>query len=131
MRVTVDEETCIGCGLCSETCPEVFEMNDDKVRVKVDEVPEDVVETCREATENCPVEAIQIEELPFQNGQRGNPRRLWDAPFFVFGFVGRDFRPEPYLVQGPIIFLNVNGGFVCPLVSRGSAPYSKYSLISL
>jgi ferredoxin len=62
MRVTVDEETCIGCGLCSETCPEVFEMSDDKVRVKVDEVPEDVVETCREATENCPVEAIQIEE---------------------------------------------------------------------
>ena len=34
MRVTVDEETCIGCGLCAETCPEVFEMNDDKARVK-------------------------------------------------------------------------------------------------
>jgi ferredoxin len=62
MRVTVDEETCIGCGLCSETCPEVFEMNDDKVRVKVDEVPENLAETCREAAENCPVEAIQIEE---------------------------------------------------------------------
>jgi ferredoxin len=62
MKVTVDEETCIGCGLCSETCPEVFEMTDDKVIVKVDEVPEDVIETCREAAENCPVEAIQIEE---------------------------------------------------------------------
>jgi ferredoxin len=37
-------------------------MNDDKVRVKVDEVPEDVAETCKEAVENCPVEAIQIEE---------------------------------------------------------------------
>jgi ferredoxin len=37
-------------------------MNDDKVRVKVDEVPQDLVETCREAAENCPVEAIQIEE---------------------------------------------------------------------
>jgi len=34
MRATVDEETCIGCGLCAETCPEVFEMNDEKVRVK-------------------------------------------------------------------------------------------------
>jgi ferredoxin len=62
MRVRVDEETCIGCGLCADTCPEVFEMNDDKLRVKVDKVPEDVAETCREAAENCPVEAIQIEK---------------------------------------------------------------------
>lgn len=62
MRVTVDEETCIGCGLCAETCPEVFEMNDDKVRAKVDEVPEDVVESCRESAENCPVEAIELED---------------------------------------------------------------------
>jgi len=62
MKVTVDEETCVGCETCAETCPEVFEMNDDKVRVKVDKVPADAVESCREAAENCPVEAIQIEE---------------------------------------------------------------------
>jgi ferredoxin len=37
-------------------------MNDDKVCVKADEIPEDAAETCREAVENCPVEAIQIEE---------------------------------------------------------------------
>ena len=61
MRVTIDEETCVGCALCSDTCPEVFEMSDDKARVKVDEVPEDVVETCREAVEDCSVEAIEIE----------------------------------------------------------------------
>jgi ferredoxin len=62
MRAIVDEETCIGCGLCAETCPEVFEMNDDKAHVKVDEVPAAVAESCKEAAENCPVEAIQIEE---------------------------------------------------------------------
>jgi len=62
MRVTVDEDTCIGCGLCAEECSEVFEMNDDKVRIKVDEVPEDVVESCKEAAESCPVEAIQMED---------------------------------------------------------------------
>jgi ferredoxin len=37
-------------------------VNDDKVRVKVDEVPEDVTESCKEAAENCPVEAIQMED---------------------------------------------------------------------
>jgi len=62
MRAIVDEETCIGCGLCAETCPEVFEMGDDKARVKVDEVPEDAVDTCKEAAEDCPVEAITIED---------------------------------------------------------------------
>lgn len=61
MRVVIDEEACIGCGLCAETCSDVFEMNDDKAEVKVDEVPEAVTESCKEAAENCPVEAIQIE----------------------------------------------------------------------
>jgi ferredoxin len=61
MRVTVDEETCIGCGLCAETCPEVFELKDDKAIAKMEEVPEDLVESCREAAEECPVEAIQVE----------------------------------------------------------------------
>jgi ferredoxin len=62
LKVTADEETCIGCEVCVDTCPEVFEMVDDKARVKINEVPRDVVESCREATENCPVEAIQIED---------------------------------------------------------------------
>jgi ferredoxin len=61
MKATVDE-SCTACGLCVETCPEVFEMGDDIAQVKVAEVPEAAQDSCREAADNCPVEAITIEE---------------------------------------------------------------------
>jgi ferredoxin len=62
MRAVVDQDTCTGCELCIETCPEVFEMQDDTAVAKVDVVPPEVEGTCREAAEECPVEAISIEE---------------------------------------------------------------------
>jgi len=62
MKVTVDEETCIGCEACVDTCPEVFEMVGDKAKAKMENVPADLVKSCKEAAENCPVEAIQLED---------------------------------------------------------------------
>ena len=62
MKAYVDEDLCTGCGLCEETCPEVFELVDDLAEVIVDEVPPGVQEEAREAAEECPVEAISIEE---------------------------------------------------------------------
>jgi len=62
MKAIVDEEECTGCGLCTETCPEVFDLSDDVASVIVDEVPEDAIDTCKQAAEECPVEAISIEE---------------------------------------------------------------------
>lgn len=63
MKVTIDKEACTGCGLCAEDCPEVFEMEDDDIaKVKVEEVPEGAKDTCKEAVDNCPGEAIKIEE---------------------------------------------------------------------
>jgi ferredoxin len=61
MKASVDKSLCIGCGLCAELCPLVFQMEDDQA-VAADSVPPDAAEACRDAAQQCPVEAIKIEE---------------------------------------------------------------------
>ena len=62
MKVKVDADTCTGCELCVDTSPKVFEMKDGVATPKVAVVPPDAEAATREAAENCPVEAIKIEE---------------------------------------------------------------------
>lgn len=61
MKATVTED-CIACELCVDTCPDVFAMGDHLALVKCDEVPAAVESECREAAEECPVDAIQLDE---------------------------------------------------------------------
>ena len=61
MKVTVTDD-CVGCGLCVDTCPDVFELDDDLAKVKVDVVPDDLEQAIKTAADECPVEAIVIEE---------------------------------------------------------------------
>lgn len=63
MRVCVDSELCEGCGPCVDICPEAFELNEEGIAIAMlDEVPEELQETCREAADSCPTEAISIAE---------------------------------------------------------------------
>jgi ferredoxin len=62
MKAEVDPELCTGCELCTETCPEVFKMDGDLAVAYVDEVPPKAEEAAQEAADDCPVEAISIEE---------------------------------------------------------------------
>jgi ferredoxin len=62
MKVKVDPDLCTACELCTETCPEVFEMGEDIAIVKVGTVPSDLEESARQAAEDCPAEAIIVEE---------------------------------------------------------------------
>lgn len=64
MRVTVDPDTCTGCGLCVDACPEVFELNDDGLAVvKTTPVPAELEGPCRDAADSCPVDAISIADV--------------------------------------------------------------------
>lgn len=62
MKVRVDQEACVGDETCVEICPEVFEMQGDVAEAKMEEVPEELEDACRDAVKSCPVEAIIIEE---------------------------------------------------------------------
>lgn len=62
MKVSIDQEVCINCGICADACPEIFEMGDEITQVIVDDVPSDQEDCVRQAEEDCPVDAIHIEE---------------------------------------------------------------------
>lgn len=63
MKATVDKHLCLGCGICVDVCPEVFEMDDDnKAQAKVNPIPPETEGNCREAADQCPESAIKIEE---------------------------------------------------------------------
>ncbi len=61
MKVKVDPDECTGCALCVDICPEVFKMLGDLAVVKQDEVSSGTEESCMQAVEDCPVEAIVID----------------------------------------------------------------------
>ena len=59
MAIIVDESLCTGCGLCENTCPEMFKIEGDMAKVvSQDSSSCDV----KQAIADCPVEAINIEE---------------------------------------------------------------------
>ncbi len=56
--IKVDEEKCIGCGLCQSICPSVFKIEDNKSKVVSQEA-----EGCnlQDAIDSCPQGAISQE----------------------------------------------------------------------
>jgi ferredoxin len=71
LKVTIDREGCISCGVCEVTCPEVFKLQEDsksgivesyrKGDVGIGEVDESLSSCVENAKASCPVEVIRTE----------------------------------------------------------------------
>jgi ferredoxin len=69
MKVSIDREGCIGCGVCEVLCPEVFKLSDDgkssiveryrKISLGEGEVGDDLTSCVENARDSCPVEVIK------------------------------------------------------------------------
>ncbi len=60
-RVTVDEARCEGHGLCQDSAPAVFELNDEGIAVVlVDPVPDALTRQAEAGVRVCPVAALTI-----------------------------------------------------------------------
>lgn len=69
MKITIDQEKCIGCGSCQAACEESFAMDDNnkpyfkQSPTKVNDSFETDKPGChKEAVDICPVQAIKIGE---------------------------------------------------------------------
>lgn len=62
MIASIDQSGCIGCGLCADTCPSVFQMAaDGMAEVRATPIPIEAEGAATEAMANCPVSVITIE----------------------------------------------------------------------
>mgnify|MGYP003886113359 FL=1 len=63
VSVSVNEETCIGCGACVALAPQIFELDMEKMKSKVKKQPEndEEKELAKQAAEACPVGAITVQ----------------------------------------------------------------------
>ncbi len=62
MKAFIDRENCIACGLCEQTCPEVFAMAEDGLaKVIADNVPAALIDLAVAAAESCPTSIITVE----------------------------------------------------------------------
>ncbi len=61
MKIKVDKNKCLGCAMCLNLCPEVFEIKGGKSQVKKGVDLEKYKDCIKQAAQNCPGRAITIE----------------------------------------------------------------------
>lgn len=72
----VDKDTCIACGACGSTAPDIFDYDDEGLAEVIynddgnhglKEIPDDLNDDLLDACEGCPTESIKVASKPFNN----------------------------------------------------------------
>lgn len=61
MKACVNRETCISCGLCVLTCPEIFSFDEEGIAKATGQITDEIYAMAESARTSCPVDAIDIE----------------------------------------------------------------------
>ena len=65
MKILIDKNNCIKCGLCVSICPEVFVLKEDGAAVEgenaASEDDKELADKIKMAEKNCPVGAVKVE----------------------------------------------------------------------
>lgn len=70
----VEKDTCIACGACGATAPDIYDYDDDGIAVViygddnncgVTEIPEDLYDDLQDAQDGCPTDSIKVQDKPF------------------------------------------------------------------
>ena len=75
----VDKETCIACGACGATAPDIFDYDDEGIAYCIlddnngtEEIPDILEEDLMDAHDGCPTESIRVSDKPFD----GDPNKF-------------------------------------------------------
>lgn len=60
MSLNINENMCIGCGVCMQVCPDVFKLdeNEGKGTIIRPDFPDDESDSVKKAVDSCPVGCI-------------------------------------------------------------------------
>lgn len=74
----VDQQTCIACGACAASAPEIFDYDEEGLAFSIlddndgsFDIPEELIDDMMDAYEGCPSDSIRLSDQPFD----GDPNK--------------------------------------------------------
>lgn len=63
MKITIDQDKCLRCGMCTGIAMDIFEFDDEgNIKVNEENINEETKDSVEDAVSSCPVGAIEESE---------------------------------------------------------------------